>query len=446
MPNIVALVSDNILKLTLFSKDSTLCSTTELSSDILENSQILDTDGFANIFLSSYSQLKGDLKISADIAFLIDPDNVITKFITLPKTDLSDTDTIIQEIQKKLGNLNLDDLYYSYQKIAPFVYQFVGVKKDLISTYIDVSNKIGLSVSAIIPWVLLLPKYLNSNDPCIFIAKDTTKEFIALSELNGIYFSETFDQKKSTNQIQKTIEDLSVYKRATPIKKIYTLTDRQLEFDKEYVISELLTLNNDFADKKGYELNLLAIDVLSRYPDYLNTQVNLLTLLPKLTTVKSSKSLVYVGSFVGAFMLMFGGFFAYTKLKQSQNRAAQLAQNEAPVVLSEQTQPQNQPQQEEEPQKELNKQDIKIRVENGAGIAGIAAETQNMLVEKGYAVISIGNAEEIGRENTLISIKASKLDYKDMLEEDLKDEFKLEINDNLDEDAEFDVLITVGLN
>ncbi len=446
MPNIVALVSDNILKLTLFFKDTTLCSTTELPSDIVSNSDIIDTDGFANIFLTAFKTLKGDSKISPDVMFLIDPDNVLTKFITFPKANISENDVIIEEIEKKLGGLNLDDVYYSYQKIAPFVYQFVGVKKDLMATYVDIANKIGLSVSAVVPWLLLLPKYLNSNDPCIFIAKDVNKEFIALSELNGIYFSEAFDPNKNTDQIQKTIEELSVYKRANPIKKIYTLTDRSLEFDKDYDVSELLVLNEDFSDKRGYELNLLAMEVLSKYPDYLVTQINLLTLLPKLTPIKSSRALVYVGSFVGAFMLIFGGFFAYTQLRQSSSNSKQIAQSEPPTVLSEQTQPDEPAPTQEELKPELNKQDIKIRVENGAGIAGIAAQTQDMLIEKGYDVISIGNADESGRENTLISMKPSKLDYKDMLEEDLINDFKLEINDNLSEDLEYDVLITVGLN
>ncbi len=92
----------------------------------------------------------------------------------------------------------------------------------------------------------------------------------------------------------------------------------------------------------------------------------------------------------------------------------------------------------------LNKNDIKIRVENGSGIPGVAAKTQTVLQDLTYVVPEIGNSDGDNRKNTLIKIKKSKVDYKDLLIADLKTNYDLVVEDGLDESLTYDVLITVG--
>ena len=77
---------------------------------------------------------------------------------------------------------------------------------------------------------------------------------------------------------------------------------------------------------------------------------------------------------------------------------------------------------------------------------GVAAKTQEFLESKGYKVLEIGNAEEVGRADTLLKFKASKTGYKDLVINDLKDEYDIVTDETLDESAAYGLLMVVGLN
>jgi len=93
---------------------------------------------------------------------------------------------------------------------------------------------------------------------------------------------------------------------------------------------------------------------------------------------------------------------------------------------------------------ELKKEDISIRIENGAGVPGIAGRTQIFLEGLGYQILDIDNADEVRGSTTLIKIKADKANYQDLLKEDMKDDFTVEVEEDLDSGLEYDVLIVIG--
>jgi hypothetical protein len=344
MPNLIASLSNNTLKLSVNVKTSPKNNfkavTAEISKDIVHGSEILDTQAFSSEFVAVLSQLPNIKKQETDLIFLVEPSDVILKFVTISKnSEASVEDQIIEGIQEKLENTPLDDLYYSYEKIAPFVYQFTGVKKENLDKYLEIANFAGLSLKAVVPWVLALPKFLDSNDPCVFVFNTDNRQAVALSELNGIYFCESFEKNRSLDQIRTLVYNLSIYKRQTPINKVYTLTSEQFGLSSDYDVEPLLDLAEDFAEAKGYEIHLLAEEVLLNNPDYFLTQLNLLNLLPVPVAVNKNNSKVYAGAFVGAFVLVLLGFGIYRGAALGSNNNLAVDRGNIPDVLSDQNNP-----------------------------------------------------------------------------------------------------------
>ena len=93
---------------------------------------------------------------------------------------------------------------------------------------------------------------------------------------------------------------------------------------------------------------------------------------------------------------------------------------------------------------ELKKSDLKIRVENGTGISGIAAKTRDLLNSLGYNVVSIDTADQ-ERKDTLLKFAAGKAGFKTLITEDSKDKFgDIVIEDGLASGLDYDLLIVVG--
>lgn len=454
MADLIVSLNKNQLKLSFNSDAGFEGRVFDVPSELVNDSRIIDPENFSAFCKNAINEFSTPGVKKSQLVFLVEPSEVYLRFVVVDKNTEDIDATILEHTKEKLESfgISLEDLYFSYQKIAPFVYQFVAIKKTDLDLYLNLSGSLGLSLKAIVPWVLLLPKFLISNDPCVFIIKTSSRNVVALAELNGIYYCEDFAEEKSNEEIQELVEQLSVYKRNDPIQKIYTITDSSLGFDPEsFDVNPLLGLIGENGEAAGYEAHLLTEYLLDKNPDYTTGQVNLLNFLPMPVVEKKATSLVLVGA-SAAVLLLLGGFLYFRNGNSSESPSLELASNsdgDSPVVLGEENIPaqeNNQQNEDLEPQEALNREDISIRVENGAGIPGIASQTQSFLENLGYSVASIGNAAETGRETTLVQIKASSSKYLDMLQEDLSEEYDVETQEDLPEDTEYDVLVVVGTN
>jgi hypothetical protein len=93
----------------------------------------------------------------------------------------------------------------------------------------------------------------------------------------------------------------------------------------------------------------------------------------------------------------------------------------------------------------VQKGNLKIRIENGAGINGLAARTKEFLQELGYTILTIDTADE-RTEPTILQFKKDALNtYKDLIVEDIKEKFpNIEVKDDLPEDSDYDLLMILG--
>lgn len=451
MSNLIASFNKNTLKVTVNDKDGLKKAMVELPEDVVKDSDILDIDLFSSALTNLVDTLQNFNRKKAEITFLVQPSDVVLRFLTVSKSqqDLESSEHLVSLIKERIKEINLEEYFFSYQKIAPFVYQFVAIRKATLERYIDVANKAELSLKAVVPWDLLLPKFLNSNDPCVFLVRDGKEYTLALSELNGIYFTETYDSMMTGDELRDLIEKLSVYKRTRPIKNIYTITDKDFKLEG-YNVEPLLVLISDYRDAEGYEVHLLAEEVMNSNPEYYSTQVNLLTLLPLPVEIKKNLSAVYAGV-GGVVLLLLVGVGIYSLAARNDNGSSLTDTADAPVVLSEQErpvpeQPQS-PEVQEKPKEDLKKADIRLRVLNGAGIPGVAGDMEGFLINKGYVVEDIGNADTQDYTGITVLFKSEARKYADLLTVDLKesDDSVVVDSEEVAADEPYDALIIVGV-
>lgn len=455
MEGFVVSLSENTLKVSVLDKNSVQGANRVLGENIASGSIINNTDLFAEQLKQVVTELATKKLKTKQISFLVEPDDVILKFVTLSKDSSGDlNEKIIADIKDKLVGVSLDELYFSYQKIAPFVYQFVAIKKTILESYLESSTKAGLELKCVVPWVALLPKFLVDNDPSIFLSKVGKKQVVALSELNGIYFSAVFDKQRSLSEIQEIVKELSVYKRATAIKRVFTLDNADFELGDDYSVTSLPVPVGDLTQDDSFKLHMLFSYVTDSLGYILDTPINLLNLLPLPAPVNTrGRSLVYAGAAMALLVFAGAGMFFLNSPKQTSSTVVKNASNVLSKTSINQVKESTPSKVVEKPDtnatqatEELAKSDLSIRVENAAGVAGVAGKLQQTLEELGYVVSGIGNFEGNNRDNTLIKFKPSKLSYRELLINDIKDDYEVVFDDSLSESAEHDVLIIIGLN
>ncbi|MDO8657774.1 MAG: C39 family peptidase [Candidatus Levybacteria bacterium] len=94
----------------------------------------------------------------------------------------------------------------------------------------------------------------------------------------------------------------------------------------------------------------------------------------------------------------------------------------------------------------LNRNILKIKIENGSSKIGAASEMEEILKDFGYRVIGVGNADCLDCEGIKVRIKSGLTDYKNLLKSDLKlafyniDSFLSDIEAS----ESGDVVVTIG--
>lgn len=97
------------------------------------------------------------------------------------------------------------------------------------------------------------------------------------------------------------------------------------------------------------------------------------------------------------------------------------------------------------PTPELDRSELTVQVLNGSGTPGFAGEAKGYLEGLGYEEVDTGNADSYDYEESVIAIKESKKEYLSMLKADLVEKYLVAAKtETLDEDDDFDVIITLG--
>lgn len=436
MEGYIVSIQNGFLKVTLVGTSQTV----EKKIEGDENDHTYLADILGNTLIESFGPKVKKLPLN----FLVDPNEIYVSFLTLGKDESEEK--LYEQATSKLGvsGIAIENTFFSYQKIAPFVYQFIAIEKDKLEKYLAVATDLSFPVGSILPWALLLPKFVTlSGSPAIFILDAQEGKYLALSELGGVYHLGPLSETKSPEELDELIQKLSIYQRNTPITDIFTLNTPGITLGKKYKITNLEVEN----------LHQLVIDE-QKNNNYALSHLNLLNMLPLPEPVKKKSSLVYVGGVLAA-LLIVGAYFGITKLGKKDSSQIASTNGSETVVLSESSNSAKPPEVVEEnkkdevipPKVELNRNYLRIRVENGTNVGGLAGRTRDQLAKLGYEIVGVGDADESDRTVSLVRFTPENALYKDLLTGDLKAiTGDVEVKEDLPKDLDYDVLIVMGTN
>ena len=435
-------LNGSTLKIALYNgTQPTKLVTEDLLPAASSHSRIVDAHEFAKEFSRILAQDLGNTLPKLPMYFLLEPELTELFLLTTNKGDENTYEQFLHQIKDCLVDENPDNLYFGYFKLAPFIYQFVGIKKDLLQTFLDAGNEIGLEIGGILPFGLILPK-TNTDISSLFVLPHGDSNTVVFSELTGTSFAEKLDKKIGLNELIELYWKLSVYNTKAGELNIYSF------FPNEHIFSshKVLPLGNGDLEK-GYEEIGLTKRTLEENPTMLDSQTNLLNLLPVPQAI-GGKSFPAVAVASIASVLLVGGLILQLTVGFTNilgNKApTQVRENQ--TVLSEQKVAPAEIKPDEKPQKEFKRTDLKIRVENGNGVAGSAGKLKTYLEGFGYTVVSVGNSDRTDYAKTMIKLPRDLVDYKDLLTNDLKTNYSVEIVNVDAKFTDFDLLIIAGLN
>ncbi len=161
---------------------------------------------------------------------------------------------------------------------------------------------------------------------------------------------------------------------------------------------------------------------------------------PSFTAAPIKLPLKEIFIFVGSFFLSFLVWMFVSRIDIGIFKKAP----EQPIVATSPTPTKAPPTPTASPTPAVDKKDIRIRVLNGSGIAGKAADVKTVLTDKGYTQILTGNADEFDFTTTEIQIKKDATASAAVIKADLKDNVSAPKVTTLDEKDTADVVIIVG--
>lgn len=93
----------------------------------------------------------------------------------------------------------------------------------------------------------------------------------------------------------------------------------------------------------------------------------------------------------------------------------------------------------------LDRAKVDISIQNGSGVAGVAAKASSLLKNLGYNVISSGNADNFDYENVTVQVKTATSKYIPLLKKDLSATYTVaSATSDLPASSSADVLIIIG--
>ena len=208
-------------KLRLLTSDLKL-SVSDVEAQVLNDSSISLVEGLASSL--KYALKNTNIKASKAV-FLLEEKDIYDRFFVVRNDSEDPLENLKAQACEFVGS-SLDSLYHVFQKVSPFVYQFIGVPKEKIDTIEATCNKISLNLVAILPVSFVFAKYIGKYDPFFFVYKGEEESTLVASEYGGVYFSGTYSIAADVNRkITSLLTELSTFNRQKPITELLYMGD-----------------------------------------------------------------------------------------------------------------------------------------------------------------------------------------------------------------------------
>ncbi len=458
------------LKKTLLKQEEVVFFEKSYEANLLEKDKPVNIDLLASAIKEVISNLD-QKKINDNQVILILPQEAFYFFRTEIPSDIAPTaiHSFINDKASAVLPIMPEELIFDYyikdnnnQKVV----NFFGLKKENFSLFQQAFSLIDLKIVNVIPETLTYYKlfektlrldkkenilyinlekdyfygYLYDNfglvdDKKIFqkIEKEddyviNLKKIISQIEENKIKINRLIlSGPQSENIRQDTFtKDVGVW--TNPLKRIvpnfYEVYIKMLIVDKDKVFPVLVydSCFGSFIFEKEEKFSLLKNNSLK----FEKKSINFKT--PKLP---KKEILLFLSSFI----ISFGLFYLLTNLNNFKSPISfvKTTPTPSPSPLPSPT-----------PTPAFKKENLKIQVLNGSGIAGKASEMKDILKKKGYGEIITGNADNFDYKITEIQVKKDKVAASNMIKDDLKDYLSTFKETTLDDKKTPDIIIIIG--
>ncbi|GAB4219367.1 MAG: hypothetical protein Fur009_5200 [Candidatus Microgenomates bacterium] len=459
------------LKKTLLKQEEANFFEKKYETNLLEKNKPVNVDLLASAIKETVSMIS--VKNHKDNqVILILPQEVFYFFRTEVPTDIAPSaiQSFVNDKASAILPIMPEELIYDYyvknnnnQKVVTFF----GISKDSFSLFQQALSLIDLKIVNIVPETLTFYKLFEKT------LRTDKKENILYINLEKKYFSgylfDNFgliDEKKFFGQIEEESEYIQYLKQiinkleenkvkvnrliisgsqsenirqdtftkdvgvwTNPLKRIvpnfYDSYIKMLVVDKDKVFPVLIydACFGAFIFEKEEKFSLLKNNAFKFKKGSLNlSKVN----LPK------KEIILFLSSFIISFVI----FYLITNFGKNIKSPISLT-NPTPTINPS-------PLPSLTPTPSFKKEDLKIQVLNGSGVAGKASEMKDILKKKGYSEIITGNADKFDYKTTEIQIKKDKYQAVNLIKEDLKDYLSIFKESSLEASKTPDIIIIIG--
>jgi len=455
------------LKKTLLGQEETSYFQKEYESQLLDKGKPINIDLLASAIKEVVTAaVKNDNQVT-----LILPQEAFLYFRSEVPSDIASTalNSFIADKARSVLPLLLEDIVgdsFIKENNGQKVVTFFGLSKELLENYQQTFALIDLKISSILPETLA---YFKLFEKTLRNEKKENILYVNLQEksLNGYlfdnfglleeknYFSKIDEENNTEKVLKEKSERLAQEKKklnriiisgsgsdkvrqdtftkavgvwTNPIKRIVpTFYESYLKMlivnsGKAFPILDLDVCFGAFIFNQEEKFSLVKTGFGSKGRKSFK--------LPKFSLPKK-EVIIFAGSFILSFIV----FLLVSNFKPF--KLPEFAKKVEPTVAPTLTPLPS-------PTPSFKKEELKIQVLNGSGIAGKASQMKSILNKKGYQEIITGNADNYDYKITEIQVKKSKSQALAMIKEDLKDYLTAFKETVLDEKNAADIVLIFG--
>jgi len=423
---------------------------------IFAGDEVIDTNKAAALLQKIFNEEILKQKYATTI-WAIPENKLFFKQLSLEQAP-KDASEAINLIEKDLP-FDKDQTLITWEEISKGIFQICATEHKLISKLSFVIKDTFLDIFRFVPAPLtILELQKPSAQTYLFTFQEGTVATFFVVANNGIEFSSSFDLKEAkTKEIEKIALDYKEYfdsHHQQITKKIISLGKSNIAtvFTKyDFEIEEISFPVAKNKSDEDYEDFKSLISASSFKDSNLSFKQEIIKEgLSNITTAKveiSDKKQIFnfwpallgLGLVIISITLVAVLLFFFFKIKPKEKPITPITTTSQTATSSATNETTG-----SAPEQSLERADLKIKILNGRGVAGTAADAKEFLTNLGWQITEIDNASSFDFEKTQIQIKESRLDFLGLLTKDLEGSYTIIEGEKLSETESFDALITIG--
>lgn len=421
-------------------------------------------EALKSFFLENYERLK-----TRDLVLSLNEQEVFLYAATFEEKPRNVREAIIEKISPKLP-YELEKAVIIHKEVSRGNYQVAATNLKDLQLLTNIFTEVGFSFKATLPFPLIFTKLAGlTKTSYLFISSEDDSLIYALVSNSVVAFSSTIKLKKKLTEVEKEVTKIAKEiideeypkKDQEPLKDVFVTGDGATYlknyFNAQNFNTQIVSLPVASSKQPGGEpaefsrcLSLYFYDdSLLAFSKPGDSKATAVAMPPLRKGVSFAKVLIFL---LVAAAILVALFFYWPYFKELPLLKKQSPSTGSAKVATLTTKPKeatgSADKKEATPsariKEEINKADFKIQILNGTGKTGSANQARDLLVAKGYHVVSTGNAANFNYQTSLLQAKEGDQEIVDLLTNDLKERYTVTVGLPLPEGSPFDIIIIIG--